>query len=280
MKRHAMAVLRAIGFLTTLTLLTALTQIGGVVLLVAWLVACLWRPRGKRGYATAGLFAALYTAASLWVVPPLATLGGRQALPCGLTEDGPVGPRSLFFCALNRHYATPRVGEVLAALADDLARSYPGIQVAYLDASFPFFDGFRMLPHRTHDDGRKVDLAFFYADGDGRPSAAVSPSPIGYWGYEQPRPGDPAPCSGDGQRWPARWDLTWLQTLLPDRTLHAEATAAMIRWLAGPGTQLGVQGLILEPHLQKRLGVEGGRVRFYGCRTARHDDHIHVSIWP
>ncbi len=280
MRRGIITAIRGLGFLVALTVLTAVTQVGGVILLAAWGIACLWRPRGKRGYATAGLFAALYTAASLWVVPPLATLGGRQALPCGLIEDNSVGPRSLFFCALNRHYATPTVGAALTALADDMARSYPGIQVAYLDASFPFFDGFRMLPHLTHDDGRKVDLAFFYVDGEGRPSAMISPSPIGYWGYEQPRLGDPTPCSGDGQRWLARWDLNWLQTLLPERTLHAEATAAMIRWFAGPGSQYGVQGLILEPHLQKRLGVEGSRVRFYGCGTARHDDHIDVSIWP
>ncbi len=280
MLRFTMAVAKALGVLLALILLTALTQFGGVVLILAWLGARIWRPRRRRLAATLALFGALYAIASILVVPPLAALGGRQPLPCTLSDEAPVRPHNLLYCALNRHYATPSVAEMLAALADDLSSRFPGIQVAYLDASFPFFEGFPLPPHLSHDDGRKVDLTFFYADAAGRPSAVITPSPIGYWGFEQPRTGDPRPCAGQDRLLTLRWDISWLQPLLPDRTLHLDANRAMIRWFAGAGLHFGVERLLLEPHLQQRLQTAGGVIRFQGCRAARHDDHVHVQIRP
>ena len=36
--------------------------------------------------------------------------------------------------------------------------------------------------------------------------------------------------------------------------------------------------LLLEPHLKTRLKLEKyDKIRFQGCRAARHDDHIHVQ---
>ena len=260
---------------TTAIVLTALSQIGGAVLILAWLAGRVLRPRGRRFWTTAALFVLLHAGITQWLVPPLAGLGGRQPLPCNL--DGPVRPHSLLYCALNRHYVTPQAAAMLDALAAFLAPRHAGVQVVYLDASFPFFDGFPLPPHLSHDDGRKVDLTFFYRDAAGRPSAVITPSPIGYWGFEQPRPGDPAPC-GHGGGMTLRWDMAWLQPLLPDRDLHAGATRDMLRWLAGDGQQHGVERLLLEPHLQQRLRVAGPLVRFQGCRAARHDDHVHVQV--
>ena len=228
--------------------------------------------------ATAALFAILYAGASLWIVPPLAKLGGRQALPCSLSGDAPVRPHGFLYCALNRHYASPRAAEMLSALADDLSGRFPGAQVAYLDANFPFFDGFPLPPHLSHDDGRKVDLALFYRDAAGRPSATLTPSPIGYWGFEQPRPGDPTPCAAWAGPQTFRWDMAWLQGWLPEREFHLDANRTLIRWLANDGQRYGVERLLLEPHLQQRLQVAGPLVRFQGCRAARHDDHVHVQV--
>ena len=275
-----MVVAKALAILLALILLTALTQIGGVVLALAWLGARIWRPRGRRLGTTVVLFGALYATATIWVVPLLAEFGGRQPLPCSLADGAPVRPHGFFYCALNRHYATPRVAEMLAALARDLSSHFPGIQVAYLDAGFPLFEGFPLPPHLSHDDGRKVDLALFYADAAGRPSAAITPSPIGYWGFEQPRAGDPRPCAGQDRLLTLRWDMSWLQPLLPDRSLHVDANRAMVRWIAGAGLHYGVERLLLEPHLQQRFQTAGGVIRFQGCRAARHDDHVHVQIRP
>jgi len=36
--------------------------------------------------------------------------------------------------------------------------------------------------------------------------------------------------------------------------------------------------MLLEPPLARRLGVADTRLRFQGCRAARHDDHIHIQF--
>lgn len=43
-----------------------------------------------------------------------------------------------------------------------MQQTEPQIRISYLDANFPFKDGFPLLPHLSHDDGRKVDIAFMY----------------------------------------------------------------------------------------------------------------------
>ncbi|NNE79114.1 MAG: hypothetical protein HKN18_02480 [Silicimonas sp.] len=70
--------------------------------------------------------------------------------------------------------------------------------------------------------------------------------------------------------------MTWLQPLMRDAPLDETLTGDAIRWLK---TALPAGGKIfLEPHLADRLGVAGDKVRFQGCRAARHDDHIHIQL--
>jgi hypothetical protein len=81
----------------------------------------------------------------------------------------------------------------------------------------------------SHHDGRKVDLAYFYRDASGQPIALGSPSPVGYFHFQQPRPGDREPCAG--RFTPLRWDFDWLQPKEPAWVLDEERTRAMILWL-------------------------------------------------
>lgn len=56
---------------------------------------------------------------------------------------------------------------LLAGLSREMAHTFPGTVTLYLDANFPFFDGFPLLPHLSHVDGRKRDIAYYYADSMG-----------------------------------------------------------------------------------------------------------------
>jgi hypothetical protein len=71
---------------TTVVILTLLTQIGGVVFLIALLIDRVAFPTALRGWrrtgAAAVLFAGLYAAISIFVLPPLAARAGRVALSC------------------------------------------------------------------------------------------------------------------------------------------------------------------------------------------------------
>jgi len=257
-------------------ILTMLTQIGGLALLLAIGIARIVNVRKVRRHTfTAALLIAIYAVASITLVPPLAALGGRVPLAC-MTGDAPLRPASLVYCALNRHYVRPRLAGLADQMSRALERRYPGTEVRYLDAGFPFVDGFPLFPHLSHDDGRKLDLALFYREPDNSGPSDRLRSPVGYFAFEPPLPGDPEPCSG--REGPMRWDLSVVQPLWFDLPLDERRTRDMVEWLASEGRALGTGRIFLEPHLVRRLGLQSDIVRFQGCDAARHDDHVHVEV--
>lgn len=257
--------------------LTLLTQIGGVVLIVAWLAVRALADRvGRttRRLMTLSVFPSLYLVATLAIVPNVAPAFGRVPLPCAWSP-GALRGASPVYCLLNRHYVVPHLHGLASDLALATRAAHPGTSTMTLDASFPFLDGMPLLPHLSHDDGRELDLAFHY----GTPSKPVPPpSPIGYFGFQQPRPGDPRPCSRRARLLTLRWDLQWLQDLLPQRRFDDARNRFTLAWLADKGREYGLEKILLEPHLQARLGVDSDRVRFQGCHAARHDDHLHLQV--
>lgn len=271
----AVAVLLVIAVL----LLTLVTQVGGMVLwaclpAIDALNRVLRAGRGIRLAIALLLFGLAYSAVSFVAVPPLASALGRVPLGCGLSGDAAYGPLSLWTCVLNRHYARPSARNVLAAVSADIAAARRGTRVSYLDAGFPFFDGFPMLPHLSHGDGRKVDIALLYIDpASGKPAPGHAPSPIGYWGYEPPRRNEARPCGGKGS-W-LRWDFDWLQPLLPRLGPDDASLALLLRRLA---ESPDVAKVLIEPHLRARFGADHPKIRFQGCAAARHDDHIHIAF--
>ena len=222
-------------------------------------------------------FAIIYAAVTVAAVPPLAREFGRHPLPCLPSADRPYGAVTPAICLLNRHYASASAHRVLSALTKEMNSRFPGTTVLYLDAGFPFLDGFPMLPHLLHDDGRSVDLAFFYENSRGVYQRGRTRSPIGYWAFERPRKGDPRPCLQD-KGLGLRWDLGFLQKYWKPYKLDEKRTAAMVQWLVSEGTNLGVQRVYLEPHLVNRLKIASPFLRFQGCRSERHDDHVQVKL--
>ncbi len=160
--------------------LTLLTQVGGLALLVGLALARKNRRRVVRFLAPLGVYAGL----TIVVVPLVARLFGRVPLPVFATQDEPVSPLNLLTCALNRHYARPPVRDLLVRTA-----RASGEELHYLDAGFPF-RGVPLLPHLSHGDGRKVDLAYAYLDRAGRPADARAHLFLGYGATEPPRPGE------------------------------------------------------------------------------------------
>ena len=276
------SILAGLGGALLFILLTAVTEVGGLVLIASVaFTRYAFRESGLRRTARLAAhvfaFAFLYALAVTVVLPGLAPLAGRDALACTVSDaEAPVAALSPLTCLLNRHYAVPAVHEAMRALAADLHERFPATELRYLDAAFPF--GLPMLPHLSHGDGRRIDLAFFYRGRAGAYVPGLAPSPIGYWGFEQPGSGDPAPCRDHERWWDLRWNLGWLQPLLPEVTLDEERTGALVTWLVTEGPRHGVARVLLEPHLVARLGSSSPMIRFQGCRAARHDDHIHVDV--
>ena len=235
--------------------LTILTQIGGL----AWALALPFRNRLP-------IFLLAYAALTLAVHQLAPLISGRQAIPCFV--NGPLQLQSPLYCLLNRNYAKPALIGVARDLAMHMNEAYPGTVTQVLDANFPFFDGFPLLPHLSHKDGAKLDLAFWYDNGT-RYQPGLTRSPLGYFAFE---PG-PTACL---HAFPTlRWDLDWLQPLFPKYPLDGPRMRSALSWLA---QDRRVGRVFLEPHLRESLGAQGANFGFQGCRAARHDDHIHIQL--
>ncbi len=234
--------------------LTLLTQLGGL----AWLCAICFR---RRLVAFLLVYSALAIGA-LFVAP----MFGREPIPC--VSDESYRMKSKLYCVLNRQYVTPELEAVLQDFAETMEQEFPQTTTLILDANFPFISGFPLLPHLSHNDGRKVDLAFYYKDLDGYVSETAR-SPIGYFAFEE----GPTDCPDNFLT--LRWDLAWLQRFWPDYELEPQRMATALRLLSDDER---VGKVFIEPHLKSRLQAESPKIRFQGCRAARHDDHIHLQL--
>ncbi|MCX2725056.1 hypothetical protein [Roseibium salinum] len=235
--------------------LTLLTQIGGL----AWMVALFSRWRTLTFFA---VYICLSVSA-IWLAP---SISGRVALSCFADETLKV--QSWLYCGLNRNYVSRELKAVLDDLAAETSEAFPETQTLVLDGSFPFLDGFPLLPHLSHDDGDKADLALYYMDGSGYLPGATR-SPIGYFAFEQ----GPTDCPQNILT--LRWDFELLQPWWRDLKLEPARSRFVLNWLA---SNARVGKIFLEPHLKSRLGTTGSKIRFQGCRAARHDDHIHFQL--
>lgn len=240
--------------LVMIIFLTLLTQLGGI----AWAISRIF----KRKLTAFVLAYVTLSAAAVFIAPHF----GRVPLEC--YGSSPMQVQNLLYCALNRNYVTPELKIVTENLAEHMEASYPGTVTLVLDANFPFIDGFSLLPHLSHKDGRKVDIAFWYQKA-GQYLRGQTRSPIGYFAFEN----GPTDCP---ETWlTLRWNFAFLQPFWRSVELDAERTKAALSWLARDPR---VEKVFIEPHLRERLGETNPKIRFQGCRAARHDDHIHFQI--
>jgi len=70
-----------------------------------------------------------------------------------------------------------------------------------------------MLPHLSHDNGRKLGSRLYYKIDDYQPGE--TPSPHGYWGFLEPHADDPETCRKKN-RLTLRWDMHSFQRFVRD----------------------------------------------------------------
>lgn len=261
--------LKAVLHLVMIVLLTAFTQVGGLIYVLVLLLGRMFK--WKRWVAFTA-FLGFYLMASLLIIPFLAPLWGRVPLP----YSGPLRPRSIGTCLLNRHYAQPALKNKLLELAATMDKRHEGTPILYLDANFPFVNGFPLPPHLSHNDGRKIDFTFYYLKD--KQAVNTTPSFLGYGVFAAPTNKEinyPQICAEKGY-----WQYNLLSLLSPgtdsDYTIDEKRTRDLIKLLA---TDDLTQKLFIEPHLKERWRLNRfDKIRFHGCQAVRHDDHIHWQI--
>ena len=257
--------------ITIILFLTVVTQIGGLVYCIALLVVKknVKRKRQKRMV----VFLGLYLVATYILVPFLAPVFGRERI----NESEIIKARSIFYPLANRNYVRPELNDVLAKIASEFENTNSGIRLVYLDANFPFIDNFPMLPHLSHNDGKKIDVSFVYKDKSGE-LTNKKPSVSGYGIYENPTKNEYDQISICKQNGSWHYDFPKYLTfgnINKELEFSNKATKALVNIIV---KQKQVGKLFIEPHLKSRLSLRSVKVRFHGCQAVRHDDHIHFQI--
>jgi hypothetical protein len=261
-------------------ILTILTQVGGVIYLINRLtykavdkrIKSTWFRRSIKFTA----FVFLYCATSFVIVPFLAKPFGRVPLPMETSSN--LRPATIFTCIMNRNYVKPELRDMVYRVVSKMNAKYPGTAINFLDANFPFFNKFPLLPHWSHNDGKKLDLSFCYNDSRTSHQTNAIPTLIGYGICEEPVKGEidkPCECSENGF-----WQYNMLRVLVPQTNkinfvFNGQKTKDLVEMFAAED---GTGKIFLEPHLVKRLNLNDSKIRFHGCHAVRHDDHIHIQM--
>jgi len=172
----------------------------------------------------------------------------------------------------------PALRQASMEVAGDMNDRFPGTVVRYLDADFPFINKFPLVPHLSHNDGKKLDLAFYYIDKRTMQPSNKTPSCIGYGIGEEPRPNEintATFCASQGN-----WQYTFLRNLIPQRNklnfiFDSVRTKALVNFFASKEV---IGKIFIEPHLKTRLKLQNDKIRFHGCQAVRHNDHLHVQL--
>lgn len=260
-----MKILKVVLHLFIAAALTTITQIGGVIYLVVII-----------GFRTKKLkylyFLVAYVIVSLFIIPPVAEIFGREKIK----NNNYLKPQSIFYTLSNRNYVEPKLNILLQKVSTDLNDAYPGTKLVYLDANFPFFNGFPLLPHLSHNDGKKVDISLLYEE-----NGVISnkkPSISGYGVFEAPTRSEKNQTSICKNRGNWQYDLTKYShfgKINTEISFSSKGTEYLMKQIL---KQPQLQKVFIEPHLKTRMNLLHSKIRFHGCQAVRHDDHIHIQI--
>ena len=251
--------------------LTIVTQIGGIVYLISLFLVS--KKSHRKELKRIGIFTVLYIFSTFLIVPNIAPIFGREKIK----ENENLKARSFFYKIANRNYVKPELNNTLQIISSEFEKNDNGIKVIYLDANFPFIDKFPLLPHLSHNDGKKIDVTFIYQSPNGE-LTNKKPSVSGYGVYENPTKSEinqTKICKEKGY-----WQYDFPKYLTMGRiNKEIEFSKKGTKDLANSIlNQNEIGKIFIEPHLKERLNLTNPKVRFHGCQAVRHDDHIHLQL--
>ena len=249
--------------------MTILTQVGGIAFLISEIVRkrMTWNSKFKPILS----FLVIYGLITFLIVPVIAPIFGREQIK----HSEKINPTNYMTVILNRNYVRPALNKLLSNTEKSLKGS--DISINYLDANFPFINKFPLLPHLSHNDGKKVDISLIYETKQGKITNKQK-SISGYGVFEDPTPNEANQIQKCLKQGYFQYDFPKHLTFgkkNKDLQFSKKGTQQLILKLLD-NNNLGK--IFIEPHLKKRLNLRNNKIRYHGCRAVRHDDHIHIQL--
>jgi hypothetical protein len=278
-----MKILKNLLFFLLFSILTALSQVGGLILLLWILLYQFFKKRFKNAWVrravNVGGFMVFYLFFMFVIIPPLARIQDRVPLP--MSKSGALVPVTYWTAIFGRNYIKSVGRAKLVTIAEAFVKKHPDLKVKYMDCNYPFrvnipgkkntwiLEG--LLPHITHD-GTKADIALIYNDANGK-AMNETPTFFGYGSSVDPLPTEtctPCDCENKGY-----WQYSFMYRNIPrtNYPLNNELSTELIKLFDRnlPYT------IFLEKHLQQRFNLHGNFTQA-GCESVRHDDHFHITL--
>ncbi len=245
--------------------LTIITQIGGIIYLISLVVVK--KLKCKKWI----VFFSFYFVCSLFIIPLIAPIFGREKV----MHSDKIKPTNYLTVLLNRNYVNPQLNELLNKTGKELTGT--SIEIHYLDANFPFINKFPLLPHLSHNDGKKIDISFIYETKQGiiiNQGKSIS----GYGVFEKPKANEYNQINNCLKKGYFQYDYPKYLTLgkIHHELLFSQKGTKILIKKFLKHKELGK--LFIEPHLKTRMNLHNKKVRYQGCRAVRHDDHIHIQL--
>jgi hypothetical protein len=275
-----MKILKVISIIFIVFFLTVLTQVGGVVYLFSRItfkkINSFSTNKFKLTFYKLVSFLLIYAFSTFLLVPLIAKPFGRVPLP--YKEKNHLQPLNFLTCFLNRNYVKSELRESVLKVANQMNEIYPGTTINYLDANFPFINKFPLFPHLSHNDGKKLDLSFCYNDAKTGKQTNNCPSFIGYGIIEEPTANEintASLCDKNGN-----WEYSLLSKIVSQKnkvnySFNKDKTRSLVTLFASANS---IGKIFIEPHLKIRLGLTSNKIKFQGCKSVRHDDHLHIQL--
>ncbi|MBL0683119.1 hypothetical protein JJQ60_06305 [Aquimarina mytili] len=249
--------------------LAIISQIGGIIYLISLIITKRWRWNST--FKPFIIFIGLYLFSTFLIIPFIAPIFGREQVK----HTDLIGPTNYMTVLLNRNYVSPQLNELLLQTEKELNGS--GIKIHYLDANFPFINKFPLLPHLSHNDGKKIDISLIYETKSGELTYKQK-SISGYGVFE-------APKSNEYNQIDTCLNNGYFQYDYPKYLTFGRINTELIFSKKGTKTLIKsilknkkLEKLFIEPHLKKRMKLVNPKIRYHGCRAVRHDDHIHIQV--
>ena len=248
--------------------LTFTTQIGGIVYLLSLVISKKWNKKLK--FKTSIIFIGLYFLSTFIIIPLITPFFGREKVK----NSEKIKPTNYMTVLLNRNYVRPKLNDLLSNTGKKLNGS--NITINYLDANFPFINKFPLLPHLSHNDGKKIDISLVYETQNGiitNKQKSVS----GYGVFEAPKSNEYDQinkCLKENFLYDFPKYLTFGK-INKDLVFSEKGTKKLIKNIL-KNSDLGK--IFIEPHLKNRINLKNKKIRFHGCGAVRHDDHIHIEL--
>lgn len=216
----------------------------------------------------------MYAIALLLLVPLLAGLVDRVPLPAHNSDY--IRPANYLTILFARNYVKSDLRETVIEVAGEFGNKHPEARVVYMDGGYALSRFIPMWPHKAHNSGASLDLAYIYEDPETNDILTSSPSWTGYGVYAYSKLSNTQKKCIEKNSSYSFTSIMGITFFKGAYEVNEKLSQELIRMFH---KKKKIDKILVEENLIRTLGLRKFRkVKYAGCESVRHDDHFHIEL--